>query len=71
MVVHGIEAEEFIREFSWTSRLNANWDFLRHLHNMGRERADRWLEANFDRFGIESTVDLDTKYFWLSDRTSA
>jgi NTE family protein len=63
MLVHVIEAEEFIREFSWTSRLNADWDFLRHLHNMGRERADQWLEANFDRLGIESTVDLDTKYF--------
>jgi NTE family protein len=63
MLVHVIEAEEFIREFSWTSRLNADWDFLRHLHNKGRERADRWLEANFDRLGIESTVDLDNKYF--------
>ena len=63
MLVHVIEAEEFIREFSWTSRLNADWDFLRHLRNMGRERADQWLEANFDRLGIESTVDLDTKYF--------
>ena len=63
MLVHVIEAEEFIREFSWTSRLNADWDFLRHLHNMGRERADQWLEANFDRLGIKSTVDLDTKYF--------
>src|SRR4029077_19686792 len=41
-------------------RAAADWDFLRHLHNMGRERADRWLEANFDRLGIESTVDLDT-----------
>jgi hypothetical protein len=30
---------------------------------MGRARADQWLEANFDRLGIESTVDLDAKYF--------
>ena len=63
MLVHEIEAEEFIRAFSWSSRLNADWDFLLHLHNMGRARADQWLEANFDRLGIESTVDLDTKYF--------
>jgi NTE family protein len=63
MLVHLIEAEKFIRELSWTSRLNADWDFLQHLHNMGRARADQWLEANFDRLGIESTVDLDTKYF--------
>jgi NTE family protein len=63
MLVHVIEAEEFIRAFSWSSRLNADWDFLLHLHNMGRARADQWLAANFDRLGIESTVDLDTKYF--------
>ena len=49
MLVHVIEAEEFIRAFSWSSRLNADWDFLLHLHNMGRARADQWLEANFDR----------------------
>ena len=63
MFVHVIEADEFIRAFSWTSRLNANWEFLQHLHSMGRARADQWLEANFDRLGIESTVDLDAKYF--------
>jgi NTE family protein len=63
MHVHVIEAEEFIRAFSWSSRLNADWDFLLHLHSMGRAQAGQWLEANFDRLGIESTVDLDTKYF--------
>jgi NTE family protein len=63
MLVHVIEAEEFIRAFSWSSRLNADWDFLLHLHSMGRAQAGQWLEANFDRLGIESTVDLDTKYF--------
>lgn len=63
MLVHVIEAEEVIRTFSWTSRLNADWDFLLNLHDMGRRRATRWLEANFDRVGMESTVELDTKYF--------
>jgi hypothetical protein len=48
---------------SLVKRPNADWDFLRHLHDMGRTRADQWLEANFDRLGIESTVDLDAKYF--------
>src|SRR5258707_14010096 len=28
MLLHVIEAEEFIRAFSWTSRLNTDWDFL-------------------------------------------
>ena len=63
MLMHVIEAEEFIRAFSWSSRLNADWDFLQHLYNIGRARADQWLEANFDQLGIESTVDLNFRYF--------
>ena len=63
MLMHVIEAEEFIRAFSWSSRLNADWEFMQHLYNMGRARADQWLEANFDRLGIESTVDLDLDIF--------
>ena len=53
MLMHVIEAEEFIRAFSWSSRLNADWEFLQHLCNVGRARADQWLEANFDRLGID------------------
>ena len=63
MLVHLIEAEDLIRGFSWSSRLNSDWDFLLHLHEMGRMRADQWLAANFDRIGQDSTVDLYEKYF--------
>jgi NTE family protein len=63
MLMHVIEAEEFIRAFSWSSRLNADWDFLQHLYKMGSARADQWLKDNFDRIGTESTVDLDSRYF--------
>ena len=63
MLVHLIEAEDLIRSFSWSSRLNGDWDFLMHLCELGRKSADAWLNANFDRIGIESTVDLEEKYF--------
>jgi len=63
MFVHLIEAEDLISKFSWSSRLNGDWDFLTHLYELGRGRADNWLKANFDRLGIESTVDLEEKYF--------
>jgi NTE family protein len=43
--------------------LNGDWSFLTFLHESGRERADDWLKANFDRIGVESTVDLEEKYF--------
>jgi hypothetical protein len=28
-----------------------------------RAEADEWLKANLDRLGVESTVDLESKYF--------
>jgi len=63
LLVHLIEAEDEVRQFSWSSRLNADWNFLSHLHAMGRRRADKWLAANFDNIGVKSTVDLQAKYF--------
>jgi NTE family protein len=62
LLMHLIEAEDLIRELSTSSRVNGNWRFLLHLHQLGRKRADEWLEANFDRLGVESTVDLQAKY---------
>jgi NTE family protein len=63
MRMHLIEAEEFIASFSWSSRLSADWNFVQHLYNVGRAEADKWLKANLDRLGVESTVDLESKYF--------
>jgi NTE family protein len=63
VLVHLIEAEDLIRTLSWSSRLNGDWGFLTHLHEMGRTRADKWLAANLDRIGVASTVDLYAKYF--------
>jgi NTE family protein len=62
LFVHVIEAEDLIRNLSWSSRLNGDWGLLTHLREMGRRRADKWLETNFDRIGVESTVNLDEKY---------
>jgi NTE family protein len=42
--------------------MNGQWDFLMHLHELGRERASQWLAANFDRTGVESTIDFQSKY---------
>jgi NTE family protein len=63
MFVHLIEAEDIVRAFSWSSRLNGDWKFLTHLRDLGRERADRWLAANFEQIGVDTTVDLEAKYF--------
>ena len=60
--VHVVEAEDVIRELPNASKMNGDWDFLLHLHDLGRKRADDWLASNFDRLGIESSIDFQTKY---------
>jgi NTE family protein len=62
MRIHVIEDEDVISELSVSSKMNGDWDFLAHLHAIGRRRADDWLAPNFDRLGIESTIDIRARY---------
>lgn len=63
MLIHVIEAEDVIREFPGSSRLNNSWDFVYHLYEVGRERANNWIAENYDRLGKELTIDIQAKYF--------
>jgi len=63
LLVHVIEGEDLLRDFTASSRLNCDWPFLLELFASGRQRAEQWLSANFGRIGVETTVDLDEKYF--------
>jgi NTE family protein len=49
-------------EPSALNKLNADWDNLTYLMESGRERANAWLETNFDRLGKGSTVDIREDY---------
>jgi NTE family protein len=62
MLIHSIEAEEFMRELSVSSKMNADFEFLSHLRDIGHEHADRWLVQSFDKLNRESSVDLRATY---------
>jgi NTE family protein len=62
MRMHAIEAEDVMQGLGVASKLNADWEFLTHLRDIGRRRADAWLAANLDRVGAESTVDVRSRY---------
>ena len=57
--VHLISAEPEMRKLEVSSKLNAGWDFLLHLRDIGRETAERWLEESIDGLGVRSTWDPD------------
>ena len=56
--VHLIEATEEMNDLGASSKLNAEWDFLVHLCDIGRKAAGEWIDKNFDEIGEGSTVDL-------------
>jgi NTE family protein len=62
MLIHAIEAQDFMRELGVSSKLNADWEFLTHLRDVGRERASQWLEQNFEALNRRSSVDLAGMY---------
>jgi NTE family protein len=62
MRLHAVAADDVMSKLGVASKLNADWGFLTELRDIGRERADEWLETHFDRIGAESTVDLRTVY---------
>lgn len=56
--IHAIEAENGFKNLNASSKLNAEWDFLVHLHDVGQRVADEWLDTNFEAIGQRSTLDL-------------
>lgn len=56
--IHIIEARKKMRPLDASSKLNAEWVFLRHLFEIGRDAADKWLVNHFDDLGVRSSVDV-------------
>ncbi|WP_240470595.1 patatin-like phospholipase family protein [Halomonas halocynthiae] len=62
ILMHRIEATEQLGGLSASSKLNAEWEFLVHLRDIGRESASVFLDENYERLGVESTLDLKHEF---------
>ena len=62
MLIHAIADEPYMRSLELTSKLNPDPQFLLHLHEAGRARADAWLAETFDALGERSSVDIGERY---------
>lgn len=58
VLLHRIDGGTPLAELTSSSRLNAEWDFLLRLRDMGRAAAKRWLKRNYEAIGKQGTVDL-------------
>jgi NTE family protein len=62
ILVHDIDAEPYMAQLSSSSKIDPHWHFLMHLRDVGRESANRWLQTNFDKLGVESSIDLRAEF---------
>lgn len=62
VLVHMIEAQELMGALGPSSKLNADWAFLKHLHDIGRQAAGDWLNKNYDMLGVKSSVSLPAMF---------
>ena len=62
MRMHSIRADALMTSLGVSSKLNTDWRFLTGLRDHGRMAAESWLEANYQRIGIESTIDLRSEF---------
>jgi NTE family protein len=60
--IHTIDAESELAQFSVSSKLNPDWEFLTYLHDIGRRKAKQFLALHFDKIGTESSTNIREKF---------
>lgn len=58
ILLHSVSSDDALGDLSAGTKSSSDWDFLLMLHNRGRAQAKEWLDFNFDKVGVSSTVDL-------------
>jgi NTE family protein len=56
--IHRIESQDMLTSLGRSSKLNAEWEFLIYLHDLGVQAATDWLAANYDAIGKSSSADI-------------
>ncbi len=57
--MHRIAADEALQPLSASSKSNTEWQFLKHLRDIGRAAAFDWLDMQSDKVGVEPGIDLE------------
>ncbi len=62
MLIHSIQDEKFMTSLGVTSKMNADWKFLKELRDVGRACAGKWLDAHIDDVGVRTTTDMKSSF---------
>ena len=60
--IHTVDAEAEMGRLGYSSKLNADREFLGWLFELGRARVDAFLAAHYDKIGVESSTDIAEKF---------
>ncbi|MEP3278846.1 MAG: patatin-like phospholipase family protein [Stappiaceae bacterium] len=60
--IHRISSDKDLNPLSASSKFNAEWSFLQHLRDIGREAAQLWLDEHYDALGKRGTLDLKAEF---------
>ena len=62
MLMHRVDVADEMRGLGAASKMNADWGFLCHLRELGRERGKAWLAAHYDDLNQRTSIDLENDY---------
>ena len=57
--VHLIHTDTEVQDLAASSKMNAEWSYLRMLFDRGRNWTESWLDLHFDKIGQASSFDLE------------
>jgi NTE family protein len=58
LFLHRIGGGADLAALQASSKMNADWDFVSHLRDLGSAAADTWLTAHYDDIGKVATMDV-------------
>lgn len=62
VLFHRINADAELKPLGVSSKVNTEWAFLEHLHDVGYRTTSVWLEDNYRNLGKRSTIDIGSVY---------
>lgn len=68
ILVHSIRSDGALKNLGAASKFDSDWNFLTELRDKGRETMKKWMQQNFDKIGIEDTVDLHSEFLYSISR---
>ncbi|CAN5565329.1 patatin-like phospholipase family protein [soil metagenome] len=62
VLIHMIESEDEMRKLGSATKMLIEPQFLKHLFELGRDAADKWLIAHLESVGKQSSVDIRARF---------